>query len=85
MITDAMIIRRPAPEEPPIIATIRLGAIAMVRVMRFCCHFFIFMFKNPCLKSSIINNFHNFIKSSKHSFVKLNEIVVLIRQFFLPA
>ncbi len=48
-VTDAMMISRPAPEEPPMMETIRLGVIAMHRVIRFLNHFVILMSKNPWL------------------------------------
>jgi hypothetical protein len=55
--TDAMIMRRPAPEEPPMIATIRLGVMAMLLVNMFCCHFFNFISKNPCILLNVMNNY----------------------------
>jgi hypothetical protein len=45
--TDAMIMRRPAPFDPPMMETTRLGAMAMQRVIRFLSHVFILMSKNP--------------------------------------
>lgn len=47
--TDAMIMRRPAPLEPPIMETTKLGTMAMLRVIRFRTHFFILMSRNPCM------------------------------------
>lgn len=41
---------RPAPEEPPIIDTIRLGVMAMHRVTKFLIHVFILRFKKPYKK-----------------------------------
>lgn len=41
-------ISRPAPEEPPMIETMRLGVIAIHRVIRFRSHFLILISKNPC-------------------------------------
>ena len=45
--TDAMMISRDAPLDPPIIATIRLGVMAMHLVIRFLIHFFILRSKKP--------------------------------------
>ena len=45
--TDAMMMRRPAPFDPPMMETTRLGAMAMQRVIRFLSHVFILMSKNP--------------------------------------
>lgn len=42
-----MMISRPAPKEPPIMATMRLGTIAMDRVNKFRIHVFIFNSKKP--------------------------------------
>jgi hypothetical protein len=44
-----MMIRRPAPLEPPMMETTRLGTMAMERVIRFLSHFFILMSRNPCM------------------------------------
>jgi hypothetical protein len=44
-----MMMRRPAPLEPPMMETTRLGAMAMQRVIRFLSHFFILMSRNPCI------------------------------------
>jgi hypothetical protein len=48
MLTEAMMMRRPAPLEPPMMETMRLGAMAMVLVIRFRSHFLILMSKKPC-------------------------------------
>lgn len=45
--TDAMTINLPAPEEPPMIDTIKLGVIAMHLVIKFLSHFLIFKSKKP--------------------------------------
>jgi transposase-like protein len=37
----------PAPDGPVTMATIRLGVMAIARVMRFLIQFFIFMSRNP--------------------------------------
>lgn len=42
-----MMMRRPAPFDPPMMETTRLGAMAMQRVIRFLSHVFILMSKNP--------------------------------------
>ncbi|KAL3535436.1 hypothetical protein ACH5RR_003897 [Cinchona calisaya] len=49
-IIDVIMIRFPAPEEPPMIATIRLGTIAKDRVKKFRIHGFILKSGNPCTK-----------------------------------
>ncbi|BAT00881.1 Os07g0258501 [Oryza sativa Japonica Group] len=46
--TDAMTMRRPAPLDPPMMETIKLGTMAMLRVIRFRSHCFILMSRNPC-------------------------------------
>jgi hypothetical protein len=48
--TDAMMMRRPAPFDPPMMETTRLGAMAMQRVIRFLNHVFILMSKKPLIK-----------------------------------
>ena len=48
--TDAMMMRRPEPLLPPMMATVRLGTMATLRVIRFLFHFFILMSKNPYYK-----------------------------------
>lgn len=45
--TDAMMINRLAPDDPPIIETKRLGKMAMHLVVRFLSHFLIFKSKKP--------------------------------------
>ena len=45
--TDAIIISFPAPAEPPITATIRLGTMAKLRVKRFRIHGFNRKSRNP--------------------------------------
>ena len=45
-------IRRPAPEGPPMMETIRLGAMAMVLVIKFLIHPFIFKSKKPCITTN---------------------------------
>lgn len=45
--TDAMMMRRPAPLDPPMMATIKLGTMAILRVIRFLSHCFILMSKKP--------------------------------------
>jgi len=42
-----MIMSLPAPEEPPMIETTRLGAMATILVTKFLIHFFIFKSKKP--------------------------------------
>ena len=39
--------RRPAPADPPMIETTRLGVIAIDLVIKFLVHFFILRSKNP--------------------------------------
>lgn len=52
----------PAPDDPPMIETIKLGVIAMHLVIRFLNHFFIFRSKKPCkiitrsLNSTLVNS-----------------------------
>jgi hypothetical protein len=46
-LTDDRMISLPAPEGPLTMETMRLGAMAMTRVMRFLTQFFIFMSRNP--------------------------------------
>lgn len=45
--TEAMMIRRPAPDDPPITETIRLGVMAIDLVTKFLIHFFILRSKKP--------------------------------------
>lgn len=45
-----MMIKFPAPEAPPIIATIRLGTIAKHRVRKFLIHGFSLKSRNPWIK-----------------------------------
>lgn len=45
--TDEMMISLPAPDGPLTTAAVRLGAMAMSRVMRFLTQFFIFRSRNP--------------------------------------
>jgi hypothetical protein len=45
--TDAMMMRRPAPLDPPMMATIKLGTIAILRVIKFLNHCFVLMSKKP--------------------------------------
>ena len=49
--TDAMMMRWPAPLEPPMMAMIKLGTMAILRVIRFLSHCFILMSKKPWAKS----------------------------------
>jgi hypothetical protein len=42
-----MMMRRPAPFDPPMMETTRLGKMAMQRVIRFLIQVFILMSKNP--------------------------------------
>jgi hypothetical protein len=44
-----MMMRRPAPFDPPMMETTRLGKMAMQRVIRFLIQVFILMSKNPWL------------------------------------
>lgn len=46
-LTDAMMISLPAPCDPPIMETTRLGVMAMHLVIRFLSHFLIFSSKKP--------------------------------------
>ena len=59
--TDAMMISRPAPDDPPMIETTRLGVMAMHLVIRFLTHFFILRSKKPYRfyrqMNSLINKF----------------------------
>lgn len=52
--TDAMMMSLPAPEDPPIIATIRLGVMAIALVIRFLNHFLIFKSRKPCKMSNLM-------------------------------
>lgn len=45
--TDAIIINFPAPEDPPMSATIRLGTMAAHRVKKFLIHGFNLKSRNP--------------------------------------
>ena len=46
-LTDAIMISFPAPEDPPMIATIKLGTIAKLRVKKFLTHGVSFKSRNP--------------------------------------
>lgn len=50
VLTDAMMIKFPAPDAPPIIATTRLGTIAKHRVKKFLIHGFSLKSRNPWTK-----------------------------------
>ena len=52
--TDAMMISRAAPLDPPIMETIRLGVMAMHLVIRFLIHFFILRSKKPYKSHTIL-------------------------------
>lgn len=45
--TEAMMISLPAPDDPPIVETTRLGVIAISLVNKFLNHVFILRSKNP--------------------------------------
>ena len=49
-----MMMRRPAPFDPPMMATTRLGAMAMERVIKFLIHVFILMSRNPYTKERTV-------------------------------
>lgn len=50
-----MTMSRPAPEDPPIIDTIRLGVMAMHLVTKFLSHFLILRSKKPYICSKIFD------------------------------
>ena len=52
--TNAMMISRAAPLDPPIMETIRLGVMAMPLVIRFLIHFFILRSKKPYKSHTIL-------------------------------
>lgn len=58
--TDAMTMRRPAPLDPPMMETIKLGTMAMLRVIRFRSHCFILMSRNPCRYMEKKNCYYTF-------------------------
>ena len=49
-------IRRAAPEGPLMMETIRLGVMAMVLVIKFLIHPFIFKSKKPCMTTNQTTN-----------------------------
>ena len=53
--TDATMISRATPLDPPIMETIRLGVMAMHLVIRFLIHFFILRSKNPIKATPSLN------------------------------
>lgn len=52
-LTDAIMISFPAPEDPPMIATIKLGTIAKLRVKKFLIHGVSFKSRNPYKREAI--------------------------------
>jgi hypothetical protein len=48
LLTDEKTMSLPAPDGPLTTETMRLGAMAMTRVIRFRTQFFILMSRNPC-------------------------------------
>lgn len=76
-----MMISRPAPEEPPMMETIRLGVIAMHRVTRFLNHFFILMSKNPYLsyhRSNRSRGYTNILCKKKKNILSPEHIYIYI-------
>jgi len=53
LLTDEKMMSLPAPDGPLTTETMRLGAMAMTRVIRFRTQFFILMSRNPCKYTSI--------------------------------
>jgi len=58
LLTDEKMMSLPAPDGPLTTETMRLGAMAMTRVIRFRTQFFILMSRNPCKYKSIQNDCH---------------------------
>lgn len=54
----------PAPEEPPMMETTRLGAMATILVTKFLIHFFIFKSRKPYITNQTKPKFSNLLKKT---------------------